>query len=77
MRREHHKPGTVQIALDVSIEAKKRFEALHKSLGFPSKAKTFEAIVYLVSTEDKIDPEILKAMDLKLDRILEHFENSI
>jgi hypothetical protein len=49
----HHKPSNVQFALDISFEAKKRFEALDRSLGFSSKAKTFEAIMYLVSTEDK------------------------
>lgn len=74
MKTNDHKPGTVPFALDISFEAKKRFETLHQSLGFSSEAKTFEAIVYLVSTEEKIDPELLKTMDGKLDRLLNYFE---
>ncbi len=74
--QNHHTPEHVQFVLDISIKTKRRFEVLHQSLGFSSKAKTFEAIVYLVSIEDKIDPEILKKMDIKLDRLLDILEYS-
>jgi hypothetical protein len=61
------KPGTTQIALDISYDAKLRFETLHQTMGFRTKAQTFEAILYFVSTKDKIDPALLGQMDKKLD----------
>jgi hypothetical protein len=61
------KPDTTQIALDISYDAKLRFETLHQSMGFRTKAQTFEAILYFVSTKDKIDPALLGQMDKKLD----------
>jgi outer membrane protein assembly factor BamD (BamD/ComL family) len=33
-----------------------KFESLHESMGLKTKAQTFEAILYFVSTKDKIDP---------------------
>ena len=53
------KPGTTQIALDISYDAKLRFETLHQMMGFRTKAQTLEAIIYVVSTQDKIDPALL------------------
>lgn len=61
------KPGTTQIALDISHDAKLRFETLHQTMGFRTKAQTMEAVIYAVSTTDKIDPALLGQMDRKLD----------
>lgn len=71
------KPGTVQFALDVSIEAKLRFATLHESLGFKTKSETFEAILYYVSTVEKIDPAVMDRVERKLDRITERFDDLI
>jgi len=68
------KPGTAQFALDVSIEAKLRFSTLHESLGFKTKTETFEAILYHVSTVDKIDPAAMDRVERKLDRIAERLD---
>jgi hypothetical protein len=68
------KPGIVQLGLDVSFEAKLRFESLHASLGFKTKAQTFEAILFYVSTKDKIDPAILERIERKLDSVAELLE---
>ncbi len=57
------KPGTVQIAFDISFDAKLRFETLHASLGFKTKTQTFEAMLYFVSTKDKIDPAALERIE--------------
>ena len=65
------KPGTTQIALDISYDAKLRFETLHQMMGFRTKAQTLEAIIYVVSTQDKIDPALLGQMDKKLDTTIQ------
>ncbi|HEU4678364.1 MAG TPA: hypothetical protein VFS35_02510 [Terrimicrobiaceae bacterium] len=57
------KSGTVQFALDISPDARVRFESLHQSMGLKTKAQTFEAILYFVSTKDKIDPAALQRME--------------
>jgi hypothetical protein len=36
-------------------------------MDFRTKAQTLEAIIYVVSTKDKIDPALLGQMDKKLD----------
>jgi hypothetical protein len=59
--------GTVQFALDISSDARLRFESLHQSMGLKTKAQTFEAILYFVSTKDKIDPAALQRMEKKID----------
>jgi len=69
------KPGTVQFALDVSLEAKLRFETLHSSLGFKTKAQTFEAVLYFVSTKDKIDSAVMERIESKLDQSLALLES--
>jgi hypothetical protein len=46
-------------------------------LGFKTKAETFEAIVYAVSTRDKIDPAAVERIERKLDRFLERLDDSI
>ena len=47
------------------------FAEIHKALGYKTKPETFEAIVYSVSTKDKIDPAIVQRIDAKLDHALE------
>jgi hypothetical protein len=73
----HKAPGTVPFSLDISLEAKLRFAGLHDALGFRTKAATFEAIVYAVSTKDKIDPAAVERIERKLDRFLERFDDSV
>ncbi|MEO8206644.1 MAG: hypothetical protein ABI615_10725 [Chthoniobacterales bacterium] len=71
------KPGTVQFALDISFDAKLRFETLHQTMGFRTKAQTFEAILYVVTTKDKIDPALMGQMDKKIDTALHLLESLI
>ena len=66
-----HTPGTTTIALDIAIETKLRFAAIHEALGFKTKTETFEAIVYAVSTKDKIDPHVIERIERKLDNVVE------
>ena len=70
-------PGTASFSLDISLEAKLRFAGLHDALGFKTKAETFEAIIYAVSTRDKIDPAAVERIERKLDRFLERLDDSI
>jgi len=70
------KPGSVQLHFECSIEAKLRFNSLHEALGFKTKVKTFEAILYFVSTKDKIDPAALERIEADVKetlRLLESF----
>jgi hypothetical protein len=67
--------GTVQFALDISPDARLRFESLHQSMGLQTKAQTFEAILYFVSTKDKIDPAALKRMEKKIDHSIHPLES--
>ncbi|MET0252601.1 MAG: hypothetical protein ABW214_01020 [Terrimicrobiaceae bacterium] len=67
--------GTVQIALDISPDSKSRFESLHQSMGFRTKAQTFEALLYFVSTADKIDPAALQRMEKKIDHSIHLLES--
>jgi hypothetical protein len=69
--------GTAPFSLDISLEAKLRFAGLHDALGFRTKAETFEAIVYAVSTKDKIDPATAERIERKLDRLLERLDDSV
>jgi hypothetical protein len=71
----HQKPGTARIDLDISPEAKLRFASIHESLGFKTKAETFDAILYFVATKDKIDPAIMERIEAKLDHALETLES--
>jgi hypothetical protein len=70
-------PGNAPFSLDISVEAKLRFAGLHDALGFRTKAETFEAIVYAVSTKDKIDPAAIERIERKLDRFLERVDDSV
>ncbi|MBN8708050.1 MAG: hypothetical protein J0I10_01630 [Verrucomicrobia bacterium] len=70
------KPAAVQLHFECSLEAKLRFNALHEALGFKTKVQTFEAIVYFVSTKDKIDPAALERIEADVKetlRLLESF----
>ena len=60
-----------RIDLEISPEAQQLFAEIHKALGYKTKPETFEAIVYSVSTKDKIDPAIIQRMNSKLDHVLE------
>jgi hypothetical protein len=66
------KPGSARIDLDVSPEAKLLFTHVHEALGFKTKAETFEAIVYAISTRDKIDPHAVERVERKIDLLFEH-----
>ena len=70
----NQKPGTARIDLDITVEGKLRFATLHESLGFKTKSQTFEAILYFVSTKDKIDPAVLDRIEVKLDHMFEALE---
>jgi hypothetical protein len=69
------KPGMTQFHVDCTTEAKSRFEKLHDAFGLPTKAATFETIVFAMTIKDRIDPQILTAMNIKLDRVLEHLND--
>ena len=69
------KSGTVQFALDITADARLRFESLHQSMGLRTKAQTFEAILYFVSTKDKIDPAALQRMEKKIDHSIHLLES--
>ena len=71
------KPGTTQFALDLPLEAKLRFETLHASMGFKTKAQTFQALLYFVSTKDKIDPAMLQRVEKKIDHSIHLLESLI
>ena len=42
---------------------------------FRTKAQTFEAILYFVSTKDKIDPAALQRMEKKIDHSIHLLES--
>ena len=69
------KPGTARIDLDITVQAQQRFAALHEALGFKTKTETFEAIVYAVSMQDKIDPHMVERIERKLDDFMEIMES--
>ena len=69
------KSGTVQFALDISPDTRLRFESLHQSMGLKTKAQTFEAILYFVSTKDKIDSTALQRMEKKIDHSIHLLES--
>jgi hypothetical protein len=70
-------PGTARIDLDVTLEAHLRFISLHESLGFKTKAETFEAILYFVATQDKIDPATLERIERKVDHTVRLLELTV
>jgi hypothetical protein len=69
------KSGTTQFALDISPDARLRFESLHQSMALRTKAQTFEAILYFVSTKDKIDLAALQRMEKKIDHSIHLLES--
>ncbi len=69
-------PAVAQLHFECSLEAKLRFNTLHESFGFKTKVQTFEAILYFVSTKDKIDPAALERIEEGVKetlRLLESF----
>jgi hypothetical protein len=40
-----------RIDLDITAEARSRFAAIHKALGFKTKTETFEALVFSISAK--------------------------
>jgi hypothetical protein len=44
-------------------------------MGLKTKAQTFEAIHYFVSTEDKIDPLPLQRVEKKIDHSIQLLES--
>ena len=44
-------------------------------MGFRTKAQTFEALLYFVSTADKIDPAALQRMEKKIDHSIHLLES--
>jgi hypothetical protein len=68
------KSPAAQFHVECSPETKSRFAALHEAFGFKTKSATFEAVIFLVSLKDKIDPQILSRIESKLDRVLENFD---
>ena len=69
------KLSAIQFHVECTMEAKLRFATLHESLGFKTKSQTFEAILYFVSTKDKIDPAVLSRIEVKLDHMLEALDS--
>lgn len=68
------KPGTTRVDLDISLQAQQRFTALHQAFGLKTKTETFEAILYAVSTQDKIDPYAVERIERKIDDFMERME---
>jgi len=66
---------TARIDLDISAESQRLFTTIHKSLGFKTRAETFEAIVFSVSAEDLIHPNVLNRLESKLDQTLEAIDS--
>lgn len=68
-------PGTTVFSVDITHNSKSRFALLHEALGYRTKTETFEAIVYAVSTEGKIDAHALERIERKLDHLTDHLED--
>jgi hypothetical protein len=49
----------------------------HFPMGFKTKAQTFQAILYFVSTKDKIDPAVLQRVEKKIDHSIQLLESLI
>ena len=71
----NQKPGTARIDLDITAEARSRFAAIHKALGFKTKTETFEALVFSISAKNVVDPGIMERLEAKLDQALEAIES--
>ncbi|HEY5743006.1 MAG TPA: hypothetical protein VIS99_10745 [Terrimicrobiaceae bacterium] len=70
-------PGTAPFSFEISLEAKQRFAGFHHALGFRMKVETLKAIVYAVSTKDKIDRAAIERIERKLGRFLERLDDSV
>jgi len=71
----HTTPGTSVFSLDITHQTKICFAAIHNALGFKTKTETFEAILYCISTQDKIDPHTLERIEHKLNNLIEYMED--
>ena len=60
-----------RLDLDITAEAQRRFTAIHKALGFKTRAETFEALVFSISAKEVLHPGVMERMDSKLDQALE------
>ena len=58
-------------AVRTSEEAQKRFNQIHKKLGLKNKGQTFEALVFRESEEEASNIKSLKAIEEKLDYLVE------
>jgi len=62
---------TARLDLVITAESKRRFDALHKELGFKTKPETFEALVFSISTKDVLRPDVIARLESKLNHALE------
>ena len=58
-------------AVRTSEEAQKRFNQIHKKLGFKNKGQTFEALVFRESEEELSSNKSLKTIEEKLDYLID------
>ncbi len=65
------KTKTARLDLVITAESKRRFDALHKELGFKTKPETFEALVFSISAKDVLRPDVIARLESKLDHALE------
>lgn len=70
-----HNTKTARIDLDVTPESQKRFDALHKALGFKTRPQTFEALVFSVSAKEVLHPHVMERIESKLNQTLEILES--
>lgn len=54
-----------------SEEAKKRFEQIHEKLGLKNKGQTFEVLVFREANEENSTAKRLKAIEIKLDYLVD------
>lgn len=66
-----HNNKTARIDIDITVEAQRRFTALHKALGFKTRTETFEALVFTFSAKDVLNPAAMERIESKLDHTLE------
>ena len=70
------KTPAVQFHVDMLTRGEVALRRAPRSVRLQDKAATFEAVLFAVSLKDKIDPQILLRIEAKLDRVLEHFDDT-
>ena len=65
------KTKTARLDLDITAESQRRFDAIHKALGFKTKPETFEALVFSIAAKDVLRPDVIARLESKLDHALE------